>query len=264
MIEYGKEELLKLGDKDLARRMSAIHTKFRQRHPDMGDIPLPQTRANGQESSAQTPTQVLRRAIQELKTSPNRPELVTAYWRAKMAVDGKRAGVDISVADCDRTAEEIAELREKGRTLVYLHPELATQKGLVTLGRMYPGMQSWATREGTTIVSESNSGGWLDIESALESPNLGTREQQAMDIFKSQGLGGQRLSTYVLGSQASRDLTGHYFDESSWSRVSGSRYGSRVVYASFFPDGSLDVSSDLLPDRRYPDLGARSEGVKSA
>lgn len=214
----------------------------------------------------ETPTQVLRRAIKELRASPTSPELVTAYWRAKMAVDGKRAKVDISVADCDRTAEEIAKLREKGRTLVYVHPELTTQDGLVILGKMYPRMQNWAVKEGTTVINEQSSGGWLDIESSRDSPNLGTRVQQAVDIFKGQGLTGQSLPAYILGSQASKDLTGHYFDENTYSRLPGSRYDGRIVHARFGPDGRLDVYwrlglDDLL---RASDLGARSEGVKSS
>ena len=52
-MNYSKEGLARLGDDDLAQEMSDLHAKFRQRHPGMDDIPLPQDRANGPESVAQ-------------------------------------------------------------------------------------------------------------------------------------------------------------------------------------------------------------------
>ena len=39
-MNYSEKELRRLGDKDLAKIVSGAHDVFRQRHPDMKDIPL--------------------------------------------------------------------------------------------------------------------------------------------------------------------------------------------------------------------------------
>ncbi|HUD04810.1 MAG TPA: hypothetical protein VMR59_02385 [Patescibacteria group bacterium] len=39
-MNYSEKELRRLGDKDLAKIISGAHDVFRQRHPDMQDIPL--------------------------------------------------------------------------------------------------------------------------------------------------------------------------------------------------------------------------------
>lgn len=74
-----------------------------------------------------------------------------------------------------------------------------------------------------------------------------------------------RLSAYILASQASKVLTGHYLDEgSTWSRLLGSHDEGHVVRASFYSDGDLHVVWALDPEFRYPSIGGRSEGVKKA
>lgn len=61
-MRYGKEELTRLGDKDLAKIMSGVHDAFRARHPGMDDIVLPQVAV----ATETTPIEV-RRFSQEAK-----------------------------------------------------------------------------------------------------------------------------------------------------------------------------------------------------
>lgn len=203
-------------------------------------------------------------AIQEYKTQPLTPELVNRTWQTLWKVWGERVGHVFDVPTCDRTEPELAELKESGKAVLLIPDEFYTPESLVLLGRIFPKMQSRTVSEGTTITNENNSGGCIDVEMDLESPNRNTTEEQAREILEVQGRKGQREATYIVASQFSRLLTSHYFDENSWSRLPGSRRGGFVVRAFFDSSGRLSVYSFLGPLDQGPDLGVRSEGVKKA
>lgn len=98
----------------------------------------------------------------------------------------------------------------------------------------------------------------------IDSPNRNTNEKQAMDILKKEGRVGQRLATFIVGSQFSRLLTDRYLDEgSTFSRLSGSCGEGDILSACFRSDFLL-VYWDLRREDPDPDLGFRSEGVKKA
>lgn len=203
-------------------------------------------------------------AIQEYKTQPLTPELVNKTWQTLWKVWGEKVGRAFDVPTCDRTEPELAELKESGKAVVLIPDEFYTSEGLVLLGRIFPKMQSRTVSEGTTITNENNRGGCVDVEMDFESPNRGTTEEQAREILESQGRKGQREATYIVTSQFSKLLTGHYFDENTWSRLPGSRLAGYVINAYFYSNGGLRVGSGLDPLDQVPHLGDRSEGVKRA
>lgn len=206
--------------------------------------------------------QILKDIAQEYNTRPHTPELVTRFWQTFLESSIKIQGLDIPVpvVSCDRTSGELEALKKENRMWVpeakLTHPQL---------GQIFPKMQSYAVQKDNTITDEfGQDAKGVDVEADLDAPNRITTQKDLEKLFKSQGRKGMRLSTYILTSQASKILTGHYLDENTWSRLLGSRSGDYVVDASFGSDGSLRVHWDLSPERRSPSLGGRSEGVKKA
>lgn len=210
---------------------------------------------------------LLEQAIEEYKTKPHTPELVTAYWRTRWNVLGSRVGLKIKVSDTLYSLGEISDMKhlEVPRAPIYVPDELTkTPEGLILLGRMHPEMRSWATQEGTSVTNTFNQSGWVDIESDWRMSHTRTTQKDLEDIAQQNNWRGQRLVTYIIGSRNSKDLTDHYFEEEGWVRLLGSRNDGGVVYARFFRDGDLLVSWNWDPQDQNPDLGGRFEGVKKA
>lgn len=196
------------------------------------------------------------------------PDLINATWQGIWKVAGESAGYAYQVPKCDRTAEQLAELKQANRAALLLPDDIYTLGGLVRLGRIFPLMKSWVTmpEEAIRISHSSNQGGCIDVEMSLDAPYRtfeGYNEQQLRDKIAADGRNGIRLPTYLVAGQFSKLLTGHYLDENTWSRTPGSFCGSQALYASFYSYGKADVSG-WIPGLRYSDLGGRSEGAKRA
>ncbi|MFH1832931.1 MAG: hypothetical protein ABH816_02055 [Candidatus Levyibacteriota bacterium] len=211
----------------------------------------------------------LEKLAQELKENLFSPEAVTNFWQAKLQADGKRIGLNISVPKCDWTEDEIRKpmVDNKGREvpsmMVYLPQELTGQEGLKKLGQMYPDTNSWIFQEGVAHGA-SKKYGWIKVEAAINAPNLNTTESDLEEHAKKKGYSMQRLNVYILASQASKDLTGHYLDEQlTYSRL-GFRHGSDAVYFSFNQSGSLLIHWPLGSKAYGPEMGGRFEEVKKA
>jgi len=207
---------------------------------------------------------LLEQTVKEFKEKPHTPEMVTSYWQTLWQVWGEKAGLSLTVPLCDRTTEEISQLEKEGRKLVYVPTEVASQENRHLLGRIFPEMQSYSVKRDNPVTSESNQGGWFDIEANLDSPNRNTKEKDLKNLLKKQGKSGQRLNTFIIASQDAKLQTSHYFDEETWSRLLGSRHGGHVVGADFGVSGGLGVDWDLGPRRHNSSWGGRSEGVKKA
>lgn len=223
---------------------------------NLSSVATPNVHKSDKEQTGDT----IRKVSAEYKKSPLTPEIVNTTWKTLWAEWGKRVNLTFKVPSCDRTSEELSQLQKENRAVLFIPDNV----NLVMLGKIFPQMRSWAVQEGTTVADEQSKGGSIDIEMDLDSPNRNTTESQARDLIKSQGRDGQRLKTYIIGSQFSKLLTGHYFDEKTWSRLPGSRSGGGMVDAYFYSDGHLRVYSFLFPRGQYPGLGFRSEGVKRA
>ncbi len=210
------------------------------------------------------PASPLRQQLQEYKSQPHTPELVTATWQTVWQSWGERVDLKLPVPSLDRTPEELVELEKNGNMLVFVPDRLASQEGRHLLGEIFPEMRSYSVEKGNPVTNEHNRGGWYDIEKSLDVPHTNTTEKEAKKIFDKQERNGQRLNTYIIGSQFSKLTAGHYFDESTYSRMPGSRREGRVVGALFNPSGDLSVRPYWDPRFRGRSLGARSEGVKKA
>lgn len=199
------------------------------------------------------------------------PEILTKFWRAKLQADGKRAGLDISVPDCNWTREEIERpmMGIKGNKvpsmMVYIPQELMGQGGLVKLGHMYPRINSMSIRDDTDVQDSHDAnkeGGWIKVEATLNAPNLNSTQGQLEEHAKRRGCFIQRVNVYILASQARKDLAGRYLDEkSTYSRL-GSCMRGVMVNAKFHPDGDMDVNSSSNPRDHNKILGGRFEEIR--
>lgn len=237
-----------------------------------GDIPLPVQSASARPTITEQPQlqDLFTQAITEVKKSPT-PESVTNYWRAKLQVDGARAGLSIEVPDCDWTEEEIkrpmVDIRGNpvSAMMVYIPEQLIGKESLVILGKMYPQMGIYSVREDTPITDTHETTGWIKVEATIAAPNLNTSQKELEDFAKKQGYLGQTESTYILASQASKDLNDHYFDEGGTScRLLGS-YGEDADYcilASCSSGRYLDDDAWIIyPEDGGPRAGSRFEEV---
>ena len=229
-------------------------------------------------------------SIVELKTNFFSPEAITKFWKAKLQADGKRIGLDISVPDCNWTEKEIRKPMTgvKGKKvpsmMVYVPQELTGQEGFDKLGQMYPKMKFCDPKAGPitqiregiirrvreeTLIQDSpdgsKKGGWIKVEATIITPNLNTTQEDLEKHAQKLGYSSQTLSTYILVSQARKNLTGHYLDKGSrWSRLD-SRYDEEdVVCATFGWDGFLALYFNLRPQDYNPRTGGRFEEVKKA
>lgn len=253
MLEKWLEAKIAKGEEAAVERGRLLLEEF-------GDEPFPSVATPVAKPAERSPeADLIVVAIAEYQAKRPTPEIVNKTWQTLWKVWGERAGQKFNVPSCDRTTEELAQLRKENKAVLLIPDNL----DLVTLGKIFPEAKSWAVSEGTTVAEQSK-GGSIDIEMDLNSPHRNTTETQAKDLLKSQGRDGQRLKTYIIGSQFSKLLTGHYFDENSWSRLPGSRHGGCMVGASFRSGGNLYVDSGLYPRDRFPGMGFRSEGVKKA
>ncbi|MDO8620719.1 MAG: hypothetical protein Q7R31_00320 [Candidatus Levybacteria bacterium] len=209
-----------------------------------------------------------------VEVKPFSPEAVTNYWRTKLQADGKRIGLSISVPDCSWTEAEIRKpmVDVKGNEvpsmLVYVPQELMGKEGLVRLGQMYPKMNNWSVQEDTSVQNSPDAnkkGGWVKVEAIVDAPNLNTTQEDLEQHAKDKKYFAQTLNTFILASQANKDLTGRYLDEgSTWSRLLGSRRASGVVHADFGSGGYLFVGWGLGPQGHGSGIGGRFEEVKKA
>lgn len=203
-------------------------------------------------------------AITEYRKGPFTPELINNTWQILWKTVGERKDHIFEVPTCDRTKEELSQLQKEGKEVLLIPDEFYTQKGLILLGEILPGMQSRIIEKGAKIINETSKGGCIDVEMDSESPNRNTTEEEAVGILKAQGRIGQRLATFIIGSWFNRLVTGVYFDEQTWSRLPGSQINNSTleVYCSSY--GKLFVHLLLNHSSKFPSLGVRSEGRKKA
>ena len=203
--------------------------------------------------------ELLKQAIEEYKRGPVTPDVVTNYWKAKLP--------DLAIPACDWSPEQVqAPMKDiKGNDVPGILVPDTDKISLPLLGRRYPSMVSYSVREDTPVTDTHETRGYVKVYAAIDSPNRVTTQSQLEKFAEKEGYLGQRLRTYILTSQASKDLTGKYFDEGDTSsRLLGSRDGGSVIDARFRRNGYLTVHWDLRPDAHGPDLGGRFEEVKKA
>ena len=193
------------------------------------------------------------------------PDKVTAYWREKLSADGARAGIDIVVPDCDWTAEEIRRpmVDREGREVpgMMVYKPFRGGGGLNLLGKMYPEMTQSSID--TPVIENDERIGWFKVEALIDAPNLNSSQKQLEGFAIKTGYLGQRLSTYILASQASKDLVGEFFDQETSSRLLGSRGNGFVLYVLIQSwNDQFSAEWRLPPEDHFAYLGGRFEEVK--
>ena len=261
-----ESEFRRMGNPGAAKAVAGLREEMSvQLRQQFGtdDIPLP-----GQSTSAKKdkPQDVLALAAREFKASPLfTPELVTKTFQTIWQVRGESAGLEVVVAPCDRSAEELAELVKAGRRIGYLPEQGMTQENRPLFAKMFPRLGSHSVQEGNSVTNEANRFGWFDYEASVDAPYLDTTEDQLKERIAADGRLEMNVSEYIVAGEDSKLFTGKFLDQgNTWARLLGSRSGSKVVCAYFLSDGYLYVSWDLGPQDRSPILGGRSVGVKSA
>lgn len=238
------------------------------RVPQVARIEAPVVEVTPQDQDREL-REALRPFVQEYKTAKvHTPDLINQTWIGIWSVIGDRVGFEYQVPQSDRTTEELEHLRKENNANLLLPDDIYTPDGLIRLGQAFPLMNSWATRpeEAVRISHSSSTGGSIDIEMSLDAPyrtSKGYNEQELRGKIAADGRLGMRLPTYLVGSQFSELLTGHYFDEKTWSRTPESFYDGRALSA-YFHSGGYVIVSRWYQSHRHPDVGGRSEGVKRA
>ncbi len=191
-------------------------------------------------------------------------DLYQSFWNKKI----RDSGVDyyLEIPRCDRSAEELSDLRADRRAVVLMPDGMMSIGGLFALHKMFPAMGAVDLQKGI-IDNASEKGGCLDVEMEFYTPNRSTTEEEAEEFIRSQEREGQRIETYVVASQLlGKELSGEYFDSRSpmnFARLSGSRQSGSILIASFTKEGILEIDSGFPPSVRGAELGARSEGRKA-
>jgi len=151
--------------------------------------------------------------------------------------------------------------KKRGRILIFVWETLADKAGLPTLGRLFPKMNSWATKADSGITVDSVLSGWMFVKSSLDAPDRNTTEAGLRDAFTKQNATGLTLNAYIIFGQFCREVFGSYPDIKTWSRLLGSSYGGDLVSARFNSDGFLRVDPRLSPEDAYDRVGGRSAAV---
>jgi len=205
--------------------------------------------------------ELLQQAIVELKKGAT-PESVTNYWRAKLP--------EISIPDCDWTAKAIQRrMKERwGSVPGIMVPDLE-EITLPFLGETYPKMELSVSEDTFIrhIIDIHRARGWIKTYASVNAPNLNTTQSQAQEFAETKRYLEQRLKTYILASQESKDLSGQYLDErGTWSRLFVRSCGEGDwIRARFSPDGRLYLYYSIgygMGHADVPSLGARFEEVK--
>jgi hypothetical protein len=167
----------------------------------------------------------------------------------------------IKVPPCNRPAKEISNLRIEERGVLFVPDGLTVGH----LDKMFPQMLSREFPRVRKSVMENwdepVSGGWYDVEQQSESPNRGAAKSDASIVFSSKGREEQSLPVYILASQVNKKVTGHFFDEESWTRLSNSWQNGDGLGVGFSAGGQLRVTR-LDPEQPHPNIGFRSQGKK--
>lgn len=200
------------------------------------------------------------------RNDPHTPELITRVWQIVWQYWGNRTETDFWDIACDRTQQEITDLEKSGRGIIIVPHEIREMSNPYKfLLETFPLSSNLRYQITPDMYNNSpHRTGTIDIETSIDAPNRRTGEYQLPELFESQGVAGQNLIEYMIGSYFSKLTTGHYFDENGTrSRLIGSRRQYWAVDAHTDKEGQIFINSALDPEDRKPEIGARSSGVKA-
>lgn len=199
---------------------------------------------------------------QAWETNTLTPDLVNRTWQTFWRVKAENAnlGYEFEVPVCDRTTEELAELRAQNRGVVLLPGAIMTVKGLRTLNTIFPEIVV-SGLERLSVFVQSEEGGCVDVEMDLEPPYRNHIGREIRKTLEQQRREGQRLQTYIIASCFSKELTGNYFDENTASTLLGTFNSQKSPFEGSNKNGNFNFSYQQLGWRDNK-TGFRSEGRK--
>jgi len=202
----------------------------------------------------------LEQAIRKYKTDPT-PESATQFndffWAEACRVEGK--GRKIIVPKLSEAIDVKKERLYYDGIQCFDPPEVS----LIDLVNMFPNMGRRWVQKGRKIIDRIDNSGYFSANMNVKAPYLETTEGEWMKKLEQEGLQPMSLKHYIIYGQMMYLLIGKYPDQgfnrgSTWSRV-GSDYEGRIISVHFWPDGDLDIDSDLTPENNEDYLGGRGE-----
>jgi len=183
---------------------------------------------------------------------------------------------EYDVPDCDRTSDEIEELHDEGRMMVYVPPALSTKESRFLLLQEFEPYVTVSNGEEVRGVNTKEQSGWIDVEYDVryDHPTRGLTPSEADTALQKRGRTGQTLNTYIVASVFHRLIYGQFFDDLVPSRITGTNHAGHPIYISYYqPSNSYELISDhtLLglgdewnTSEHHPQIVTRSAGMKKA
>ncbi len=225
--------------------------------------------------SAESP-ETLIRLTKEYKEGNFNPKQVAGFWQTAINFALELSRTDypkIVVPVCDRSEDELLELKSQDRCMVY-NPNLPLEILTKAFLSSQPHTATYRMLHMAEFRDQFYHAGWVDVEAGLDSPYPGYSEPKLQDLFVSQGRAGQRFSTYLWFAYVSKLVSQHYPDETGFSRLLGTNFkygwdkeGQRLeekdfVIVSFKQrEGLTIVKPAALKKKDF--VGGRSEGFKN-
>lgn len=198
------------------------------------------------------------------------PKLVTDVFKEIWGIRTKNIGLKIEIPFCDRTSDELEELRKKGLRIGYMPKELASKENMpLLLMVFYQLLSEPIDTIGDRYKNKVSGYGWFDYEATEVAPNLNTTEDQLRKIIKKQGRQEMNLNEYVVAGMDNNLFANSFFDTQgsghTGSRLLGSTNFGNVIGGKFYARKEVTVGALYLYDRdgHYSDLGGRSVYYKT-
>lgn len=235
--------------------------------------------ASRQAPAQQTSKQTLNLAVAAYRASLNSPvllsEFLSAFWEHYRVPMGL-ASSDVRVTDCPYSENDVWQFMKLDNPQAgnpdadigfYLPQVLATDGGLILLGKGFDYMGTWAFQEGNGIRNGHQSFGWMRVNASLDAPHRLNKQGQLTGLnvdelkraISDEGRTGKTVNTYGPSGAVIKRVFNYYPDEGiTWSRVPESVRAGKVLDADFDGSGHLGVFSGWPRGGRSPGLGGRS------
>lgn len=207
--------------------------------------------------------------VKRYRREPRGLKLINEFWGGFYGVLGDIIGHSYQSPVCNLPQKYIDKAESRGGEFLLLSEDVFTADGLARLSKVFPFRITWTwdKKEFGKIFHSSERGGCVEIETQLNTPFMIPGGRDEFDLrhkIESLGLLGQRLPTYIIGSEFIRLVVGHHFDENmTISRLLGSYYckGKKREFLSATYNNSGECIDILRcdPYKKDTNWGGRSE-----
>lgn len=235
--------------------------------------------ASRQAPAQQTNEQTLSLVVAAYRASLNSPvllsELLGAFW-AHYRVPMGLAPADVRVTDCPYGEEDMRQFMKLANLQAgnpgadigfYLPQVLATEQGLILLGKGFGYMNTWAFQEGNGISNGHQRFGWMRVNADLDAPYQVNKKGQLTGLnidelkgaISDEGRVGEIVNIYGPSGEVIKQVFNYYPDQGvTWSHLPESVGAGGVLRVFFSESGYLGVGSSWDRRERVPGVGGRS------